>query len=1137
MSISDEIKQEQNKADMLRRALEKLIQLYTDKSHFVYELLQNAEDANATTIKFIQKDNQLEVLHDGKPFTKKNLGSLCDIGISDKTEDLNQIGEFGIGFKSVFGICDRVKLFNYKNNYRKNPTSDMRNFAVQINDFTVPDDIDQEALQMPYTTKFILPYCVGLNYSGFKDVTLLKNAIMKRLINLGVSTLLFMKNLKMIEYEIDIQNNKRSGFYMLDSKPLSARCQLLTTIGETDKENESFSYLKFTHKVNPEDDDTRSVDIAFSVTIDKNGNYNFFKSKLPFISVYFPTETESKLDFIVQGPYRTTPNRSSVPSDDEDNIRLADLTAQLLYDSVIEIKNLGQLNLSLLNILPLDENKFENYDLFIPIFNKVVDLFINEGILPCKYGGYVKAQQAKIVRGQELADLVDDELLSKLINKKSPGISSNIVSYRWLTTEITETVKAYKELFEFLTNCLSIDVLRAENIKDYIIQNGLFLKERDTDWLIRFYNYLEKVPNLFSKDRWGASMLLVKFVKVQSGDFVAPYIKNEGTYFPNVFLPADFEVDGIKIIQNDIYLPCKKFFTDILNLTKPQAYDSYKQSFLKRYRGANLSVSDEQHIEDIKFLNKYLDSDYKDDCKKLLSILSLRCVENGLPKYINVTNNKIHFEITNEGVSSKIYYKGVKEICIVDVEFYDTYNISRKHLQQLGVVGEIAFGFSERGWYFGNGNSQNKDLGDFRSALSFNDVDDVLDYISKHPDESLSKKKSNIILQLLFKFEKYLSGTIVKGKTIRANENAVSTIINVLNGRPYGFPYPRPKWLYSKEGHLIYANKISKYDLDKNIYGAIRKDSEIYKLLEFSLSTKDECEETFNRILSQEDDVQDEILNELCLSRLNISLNDLRVYLPNSTLEIIDEEIFNPEEPETFTFPERKVVNFGKLKLRIADLWNHRIPVTREIKPRMERTSARPEETRTYLFDMYGHDNDSESIFCQKCCRYKKKIFIEANQIENNPKYEWDQMHLSLCVECCKEFISYRNDSKSHKEFLSSLEVASLEQDEPINIPFGSTNIYFTATHLAEIQEILRLQNSKEEVADTVVNTNADSSVSSTSDFESLTVEKIISHNKYGEGIVISISGKFAKVEFSNGYVCDLDVGMCITNNIIAILD
>ena len=95
---------------MLRRALERIIQLYTDKSHFVYELLQNAEDAEAKSIQFIQYPDRLEVYHDGRPFTSANLQGLCDIGKSDKVDNLNQIGEFGVGFKDEEGRGDPQHL-------------------------------------------------------------------------------------------------------------------------------------------------------------------------------------------------------------------------------------------------------------------------------------------------------------------------------------------------------------------------------------------------------------------------------------------------------------------------------------------------------------------------------------------------------------------------------------------------------------------------------------------------------------------------------------------------------------------------------------------------------------------------------------------------------------------------------------------------------------------------------------------------------------------------------------------------------------------------------------------------------------------------------------------------------------------
>lgn len=1148
MAIANEVKKQQNKDEMLRRALERIIQLYTDKSHFIYELLQNAEDANATNIKFVQKIDQLEVYHNGTPFTQKNLISLCDIGISDKAENLNQIGEFGVGFKSVFGICDKVKLYSYPKNYRENLIKDMKDFAVEIIDFTSPIDIEHNELEKPYTTKFIFPYSVGYSFSGFKDVSLLRNAIMKRLRNLGVSTLLFMKNLKSIEYEIDIHNNSHSGFYMLECKTLSEKCQLLTTVGASDKKDESLSYLKFIQKVNLDDNDDRSVDIAFPITIDRLGKYVYHKATSPFISVYFPTETESKLDFVIQGPYRTTPNRSSVPSDDEDNIQFAKLTAQLLYESVVDLKNQGQLNLSLLNILPLDEDAFDSYDLFHPVFEKSVELFQNEGILLCKYGGYVKSSSAKLVRGRELAELLDDALLSELVDDDDDDDNNNnseadtIKQYRWLVTELTEGNKPYKDLYEFLTSYLEVEVVRPEDFRDFISYNCVFLTKRNTDWLIKFYNYLEKVPNLFNRDRFGSSMLLVKFVKTTSNNFVAPFRRNDSVYLPNVFLPVDSPLEGVNFIHEELYVPCKKFFSDVLNLTSPNTYACFKQSFEIRYGNSNATFSDDQHIEDVKRLLENLAiREYKDDSRQLLPKLSLRCLEKGISSFIKVNNKEIYFAITEEGVSAKSYFQGIKDICIIDDEFYKTKGITRKDLQQLGVCSEIVVGNESMGWYYGSGNSQNRDQGDFRSQLSFKDIQCLLRYIAQHPSDSLSKTKSKITLQLLFKYENHLSGIVVKGKSIGAQVNSVASIINTLRGHYYS----KPKWLYSNSGLLVSPDEISKYELDPNVYGRINKDSEVYTLLNFAHTKKDKLEDTFNTILEQDDIVQDELLNDLCISRLNISLNDLKERLLFAPSNQIETETFNSEEPEFYTFPERKILDYDKLRNHIAGLWKQRIPVKKEKLLRIVRTSEDSKANRMYVFDMYGNDYDKEKFTCQICRKATSKLYIEVNQIEANPLFEWPQMHLSLCVECSRDFEALRNNKQLADAFISDLSIVSLDQDEPIEIPIDDINVSFTLTHLAEIQEILRLQNSIDMLSEQMINDfdkmkepiNSIDNATITNISESVKLDKIIFHKKFGRGVVTYLDVNYATIAFDNGYNSILDMDMCLKNKIVIIAD
>ena len=50
------------------RHLSFLSRLYTDRTHFIFELIQNAEDAGATAIHFNLFNDRLEVVHNGRPF-------------------------------------------------------------------------------------------------------------------------------------------------------------------------------------------------------------------------------------------------------------------------------------------------------------------------------------------------------------------------------------------------------------------------------------------------------------------------------------------------------------------------------------------------------------------------------------------------------------------------------------------------------------------------------------------------------------------------------------------------------------------------------------------------------------------------------------------------------------------------------------------------------------------------------------------------------------------------------------------------------------------------------------------------------------------------------------------------------------
>ena len=98
--------------------LDLLGQLYSERTHFIFELIQNAEDAGATELAFELFEDRLEVRHDGRPFTKADVRGICGVGKSGKSGDLTKIGKFGIGFKSVYAYTKTPRVYSSDEHFR-----------------------------------------------------------------------------------------------------------------------------------------------------------------------------------------------------------------------------------------------------------------------------------------------------------------------------------------------------------------------------------------------------------------------------------------------------------------------------------------------------------------------------------------------------------------------------------------------------------------------------------------------------------------------------------------------------------------------------------------------------------------------------------------------------------------------------------------------------------------------------------------------------------------------------------------------------------------------------------------------------------------------------------------------------------
>ena len=124
-----------------------LTQLYPDNAHFIYELLQNAEDAKASHARFRLTKESLIFEHDGsRLFSARDVESITSIGDSTKADSPTEIGKFGVGFKAVFAYTQTPEVYSGEYHFR-------------ISDLVVPELLPSSNLGADgFRTKFVFPF-------------------------------------------------------------------------------------------------------------------------------------------------------------------------------------------------------------------------------------------------------------------------------------------------------------------------------------------------------------------------------------------------------------------------------------------------------------------------------------------------------------------------------------------------------------------------------------------------------------------------------------------------------------------------------------------------------------------------------------------------------------------------------------------------------------------------------------------------------------------------------------------------------------------------------------------------------------------------------------------------------------------
>ena len=603
---------------------------YGDRTHFIYELPQNAEDALARRegwngsreISFSLGYNELEVSHFGRPFDEGDIRAICGIALSEK--GLTLLGRFGIGFKSVYSFTDSPEIH-----------SGQEHFA--IDSYVLPKAIRRRDSE-PEKTLIRLPFS--------PDTPKARQDIQAGLQGLNPQTLLFLREIEAISW---CTSNGHSGLYLRSNTAIDDTTRKVMIIGE-DREGDHEAqweqgWIIFSRPVSSEGTNVGYVEIAFALDQQPGGERPSVRRLTDSrLVAFFPTILPTNLGFLIQGPYRTTPSRDNVPEEEEWNRHLVQETSLLLVGALQKLREFGLLNVATLQSLPLNRTHFGEGSRFASLFTAVRDAVAKTPLIPGHRGGYFPAKGVKLARTQELRELFSPAQLGSLY-----GSNDEIV---WVSEEITPD--RTPTLRRYLIEDLGVDEVTPEVMSTKLTRS--FLEAQPDVWIERLYGFLVGKPALLRRLRDKP------LVRLHDGSHTVAFSGDR----PQAFLPGTERTSFPTVRKSVCQTEEARTFLKTLGLTLPDLVDDVIANVLPKYRGEDVDVPDSNYRRDIKTVLTALDTDSSAQRQRLIAELQkakfIRAVDTGSGYYCFVRPESAYMATQR----MRDLFSGVAGVLIVD---------------------------------------------------------------------------------------------------------------------------------------------------------------------------------------------------------------------------------------------------------------------------------------------------------------------------------------------------------------------------------------------------------------------------------------------------------------------------------------
>ena len=452
-----------------------LVDQYSDRTHFIFELIQNAEGAGATYVTFSLYPDRLVLCHNGKPFTEADIQGICGIRSTKDEPESGKIGRFGIGFKSVYA-------------YTKTPRIYSGQYSFRICNLVLPYAEENEATGDD--TILILPFDGEVNpETAYNEIG---DALKKYLSSDVLFALCNVRNISCKIYPDENEWSVSKEFTQVDNgvdkvlltqKPIDSAKKLLVFRTQ----------------------DKQPILIGYELETDGQGKDRVIPTEQHYLYVFFQTAVETHQTFYIHVPFSTTPARDNVRHN-EVNQFLAEKLAALFADSVRWLLKNGYVTLEFLNeVYPiLDTCKEEN----LRGIHEMGLALLRDGLalLPTEEGGYCSIQNAMLPYAKNIADNITQSILQKEYGDTAC----------WVKADVCLGVNEH--LMMYLTHHFGLPVLRWRDVLPRLTAE--ILENQSDEWLLNLFETIYSTCTGVFRSKEKVDAKGIPFVRLQDGSHI-----------------------------------------------------------------------------------------------------------------------------------------------------------------------------------------------------------------------------------------------------------------------------------------------------------------------------------------------------------------------------------------------------------------------------------------------------------------------------------------------------------------------------------------------------------------------------------------------------------------------------------------